>query len=313
MKKRISLNLSLLFIALITSCQAQQSKEENVELANQFDEAFTNYWYQGKAELSSYELTQARYGEFRKGSAVLVFVTEDFLVDKQVKLEKETDEPSTSVLKLNFIRKFNTGIYDYSMMTSTFSPVIQDKEVYPLKSSSSSQEWCGHSWLQLNQKGQHYQVQSFSYFQSEGDVEKEIQKVLLEDGIWAQLRLNPDLIPQGKQKVFPSAHYLRFAHKELKPYTATFNTQQNTDTTFTGEDLMALEIHYPNLDRKVTIVYEKDFPHEIAGWKESRISGFGANAKKMETVAIKNKQLITPYWSQNKNKDSYLRDSLKLK
>jgi len=174
----------------------------------------------------------------------LVFVTEDFLIEKQVKLEQQTDEPSTSVLKLNFIRKFNAGIYDYSMMTSTFSPVAQNKEVYPLKSSTSAQEWCGHSWLQLNQNDQQYQVQSFSYFQSEGDIEKNIQKVLLEDGIWAQLRLNPKLIPQGEQKVFPSAHYLRFAHKDLKPYTAKLKTQQNTDTTFKGESLMALVIQY---------------------------------------------------------------------
>jgi hypothetical protein len=39
---------------------------------------FNEYWYQGKAEITSYDLQQARYGENREGSAVLVFVSEDF-------------------------------------------------------------------------------------------------------------------------------------------------------------------------------------------------------------------------------------------
>ena len=48
---------------------------------------FKNYWYQGKAEVASYKLEQARYGEMRDGHAVLVFVTEDFSKSKQVKLD----------------------------------------------------------------------------------------------------------------------------------------------------------------------------------------------------------------------------------
>ena len=45
-------------------------------------EKFGDYWYQGKAELNRFELSQVRYGEIRKGDAVLIFVTEDFLKDK---------------------------------------------------------------------------------------------------------------------------------------------------------------------------------------------------------------------------------------
>jgi len=45
-------------------------------------EEFGAYWYQGKAELTSYTLEQARYGEVHPGEAVLVFVTEDFSKSK---------------------------------------------------------------------------------------------------------------------------------------------------------------------------------------------------------------------------------------
>ena len=44
----------------------------------QLSQEFKGYWYAGKAEVSSYKLEQARYGEIREGNAVLVYVTEDF-------------------------------------------------------------------------------------------------------------------------------------------------------------------------------------------------------------------------------------------
>ena len=46
-----------------------------------------NYWYQGKAELSTYDVEQERYGEMRKAEQVNIFVTEDFSKSKQVKLD----------------------------------------------------------------------------------------------------------------------------------------------------------------------------------------------------------------------------------
>ncbi len=39
---------------------------------------FWSHWGDGKAELDGYALTQPRYGELREGTAVLIFVTEDF-------------------------------------------------------------------------------------------------------------------------------------------------------------------------------------------------------------------------------------------
>src|SRR5688572_8355489 len=108
-----------------------------------FDVArFGRYWYQGKAELTRYALEQARYGELHKGDAVLVFVTEPFLPEKQVKLERGDPARGVSVLKLNSTRKFFTGIYPYSVMTSTFTPVDFGK-TGTLKVTSSTQEWCG--------------------------------------------------------------------------------------------------------------------------------------------------------------------------
>ncbi len=60
---------------------------DNNSLSNIEIEQFKGYWYQGKAELTRYQLEQARYGEIHSGDAVLIFVTENFLLDKQVKHE----------------------------------------------------------------------------------------------------------------------------------------------------------------------------------------------------------------------------------
>ena len=66
---------------------------------------FDQYWYQGRAEISSYTLTQARYGELRKGDAVLVFVTEPLSKSRQVKTDPtpSNKEDVVSVLKLSLI------------------------------------------------------------------------------------------------------------------------------------------------------------------------------------------------------------------
>lgn len=300
---------SILFISvLIQSCTAQE-KANTEKIENNFNQEFGNYWYQGKAEISSYELHQARYGENRKGEAVLIFVTEDFLIDKQVKRESNSKEANTSVLKLNFIRKFPTGIYDYSMMTSTFQPINQEKTSLPFKSTTSSQEWCGHSWLQLNQQINGYQVKSYSYFESEGDAQLTIQPDLVEDAIWGQIRQNPKLIKEGEHMIFPSTHYLRFAHKVLKSYAANIAKSTYLNKDMPGHNLKVLTINYPQLNRKLEIIYESEFPYKIAGWKESRDS-FG---KQMQTTATKKSELKSAYWGQNSNSDNYLRDSLKLK
>ena len=85
---------------------------------------FGDYWYRGLAEITSYTLQQSRYGEVHNGEAVLIFVTEDFSGQKQVKLDdpEKAGKDAIKVLKMNALRKFNTGVYPYTVMTSTFSP-----------------------------------------------------------------------------------------------------------------------------------------------------------------------------------------------
>lgn len=269
---------------------------------------FKDYWYSGKAEITSYKLEQGRYGELHHGYAVLVFVTEDFSKHKQVKLDnpENAKEDAVKVLKLNNIKKFDTGIYRYSIMNSVFTPV--DIEEYPdtLKISSSSQEWCGNTYTQLNLVDDAYSVKSFSYFESEGDREYSLEDEFLEDEIWTRIRLSPESLPVGEIKIIPGAVASRLTHRILKVETAEASLEENPADTA----IMVYKLNYPASDRSLEITFEKTFPYEIVSWEESYTSGFGTDAKRLTTKAVRNKILITDYWNKNKPADVLYREEL---
>ena len=179
-------------------------------------EKFGGYWYQGKAELNRYELDQARYGEMHKGEAMLIFVTEPFLPERQVKLEEGDPSKGITVLKLNSVRKFFTGIYPYSLMTSTFTPVDFSR-TRTLKVASSSQEWCGQTFTQVNFRNGRYEGALRSYFEAEGDRGFDFAPAWLEDELWTRIRLAPDTLPVGDVTVVPGLQYARLWHKEVRP------------------------------------------------------------------------------------------------
>lgn len=276
-------------------------KTETKPAAQATSEVFNKYWYAGKAELTSFELEQVRYGEIHKGKAVLVYVTEDFNPEKQVKSDQQRAN-NVPVLKLNTTKKFYTGVYPYSVMTSTFYPV--GNNAHAIKVTSSMQEWCGHVFTQLNNR-EKFDVQSYSYFESESDQEFSIEKEILEDELWTKLRIDPSQLPLGTQQIVPAFEVLRMKHIPLKTYevNATLNTTENFSIYL---------LDYPKLKRKLAIRFNSSFPYDILGWTETTTVGYGNSEKRMATKATKIKQLKSPYWSKNAVKDSVLRKKLGL-
>ena len=274
-----------------------------------YSEKLADYWYQGKAEISSYDLQQARYGDIHPGEAVLVFVSEDFLTDKQVKNDNYTNKNSIPILKNNFLRKFTTGIYDYSIMTSVFTPANAKEFPQTSKVTISSQDWCGQSFMQINQQKNKYKVQLRSYFENEGDKDFTINNALLEDEIFNRIRMNPDALPTGKIQVIPSSTIVRLMHLEMQPMMVTVTKQTYEGTDFEGEDLVAYEIDYPTLKRKLTIVYQQKAPFIIEGWTDKYTA---LSRKQLTTTATRKKTILSPYWRQNGTKDVRLRKELEL-
>ena len=308
-------NLIIVSVAITSIVSCNTSIEESKEIAINSDtlekkavlpskpisEAFKKYWYAGEAEITSYKLEQARYGEVREGNAVLIYVTEPFVKSKQVKADRNYPD-NIPVLKLNSTKKYLTGIYPYSIMNSSFYPVNDNQ--HALKVSFSAQEWCGHTYTQLNNKDK-FEIQSRSYFESEGDTNVSVDKAILENELWNKIRINPTELPVGDIKIIPSLEHVRLSHTELKIYSAVASLEtKNGITTYT--------LNYPDLERTLTINFSENFPHIIENWTDSYKSGFGAKARVLTSTATKIKTLKTPYWSQNRNKHLPLRDSLGL-
>lgn len=267
------------------------------QAAKGLSDEFKVYWFSGEAEITSYELEQARYGEIRQGKAVLVYVTEDFLPDIQVKADAQ-NASNIPVLKLNATKKFNTGIYPYSVMQSTFYPVSNDQ--HAIKISSSMQEWCGHVYMQLNNRDD-YEINAHSYFEGEADKSYKLDKSVLENELWTQLRLDPKQLPTGDLDVIPAFEYLRFSHTPLKAYAAVAELKEGTYI-----------LTYPKLNRSLTITFNASFPYNILGWEETFKSGFGPSAKVLTSKATRLASIRSPYWRKNQNADEVLRDTLRL-
>jgi hypothetical protein len=275
-----------------------------------FPEAFGDYWYQGKAEITSYDLAQARYGEIHPGHAVLIFVTEDFSASKQVKLDRPDKNPgdAVKVMKLNAVRKFNTGVYPYSMMSSIFTPVYADRHARTLKVTTSSQEWCGHTYTQLNLENEGYRAKLLSYFEREGDRELFWKEGIPEDEIWNRIRLNPDALPLGKVQLIPGTMFQRLKHTAWGVHEATATRSAHpTDATRT-----VYVVEYSDIKRRLAITYQNAFPHTIEGWEETQISGFGPEAVEATTKAILKKRILSDYWSRHDLADTHLRAELSL-
>ena len=309
---KYTLPYSIILILFLSACQPGPERETSSNLntpppatpvkeARKLTPEFKEYWYSGVAELSSYTLEQARYGEIRDGEAVLIYVTEPFDLEKQVKADRKGPN-TTSVIKLNRVRKFLTGVYPYSIMSSVFYPVSDNQ--HALKLTTSVQEWCGHVYAQLNNR-ESFEVRSHSYFESEADQAFDLPKSLLEDELWTKLRFEPASLPTGKTTLVPSLEYLRLKHKPIKAYEATLTLSEPGESrTYT--------LTFPDLNRTLQIHFQGTFPYRIEGWTETYPSGFGPGSTMITSTARRKKTLLTQYWRKNTNSDVSLRDTLGL-
>ncbi len=262
---------------------------------------FYNYWFDGTGEISTYRLYQSRYGEVHEGTATFVFVTEKFLPEKQVKDETGRSN-SVPILKLIYTKNFLTGVYPYSMMLSTFTEL--DGSGRLLKLTETSQDWCGHTFAQINWRETEYQYRRFSYFEAEGDTELTFPDVWLEDQLWTLARLNPSGLPTGQFNVWQGAFVTRLLHVPAT-VTRAAATLRETDKG------LVYKVEFANTKRTLQFTIGKEFPHVILGWQETYQGvASNANAKNRTTTASLIKTTKVDYWNRNKKRDKSLNSSL---
>jgi hypothetical protein len=279
----------------LVSCSSSSSR-----IPKNDEKVFYQYWHQGKAEISTYQLNQSFNGGQYNGTAMLIFGTEDFSRRKEVKLDnvKQHASDAIEVLKCILSKDFLSGVAENNMMTSVFSPLDFERYPHSLKAVTTTQDWNGQTYFQANWKEYRYDIHQFSYHESEGDSEVKLPNTWLEDEIWSRLRIAPDQLPVGQVKMLPSVSYLRLTHNPFKPYTAEASANlQDGNYVF--------HLRYPDLKRTLDITFEKDFPHKILAWSES----YGQNEI---TTATLSKTILSAFWDHQQPEDGLLRDSLNL-
>ena len=266
-------------------------------------EAFWSTWSDGQAEVSSYALTQPRYGQLRKGEATLIFVAEPHLRTTRVKPDG-VGHPAENVyyvLKLNHLRKFQTGVYPYSVMTSTFSYVDAKAGRMagaPSKVTFSSQEWCGHVFAQLRFEASSVHFTSNSYF--DGEAEQAAQypyssRSIVGDNLFVALRsLFGTWIEPGQEQTFtylPSLTEVRLQHRPLAWSTVTVKRAPKPKQVklATGAYLVDSYTMTSQGRPSMTVQVESAWPHRIVAWQTSD----GERAELTCSRRIK-------YWEHNK-------------
>ncbi|UCH84607.1 MAG: hypothetical protein JSW50_02620 [Candidatus Latescibacterota bacterium] len=265
---------------------------------------FGSHWHDGRAEIDGYRLTVDRYGEERTGTCVMIYVTEPFSESKRVKADDPNAKPDDTfeVLKLNLIRDFQTGIYDYNTMLSVYA---RTADFSPVKISFTSSEWCGNVYEDMlfypdKITGHHY-----SYFEGEsGPIElKNVSGGVAEDNLFILLRgLKGEFLEPGakrEMRVLPSVYACRLAHtppdwvdavigRVAAPQTIEVPAGEFTVTVYTVEIAGG---------RVGAFYIEEAYPHRVIRWEmPPDIKGELTGSERLV------------YWKLNRNGDEkYLR------
>lgn len=142
----------LLLAALVAGAPAAGTRPGAGRPAGAGPEAFaaSPLWDDGRAEIDAYEASVRRYGVMRRLTAYLIVVKEDFSKSSLVKADPGHDPADLlTVLKLNHVINYQTGIYSYHQMASAFF----DRSTMDLvKLSLTSNEWCGNTYKEYTRR-----------------------------------------------------------------------------------------------------------------------------------------------------------------
>lgn len=235
---------------------------------------FSSYWHDGLAELDGYRLTVSRYGADREGTAVMIYVTEPFSKKKGVKVDDPAANRSGTfdALKLNLVRDFQTGIYDYNTMVSLF---VRSDDFSPVKTTFSSAEWCGHIFEErLFKQGSVESILS-SYFEDESG-ERTVSSPssgITEDNLFVLLRgLRGDFLEAGEKKSFaflPGTYAGRLTKAPFKWTTAVIEREKKTVEIDVPAGHFSTFVYTISISggRRGRFHVEEEYPHKIVRWE----------------------------------------------
>ena len=274
--------------------------------------SFDSLWYDGNAEISTYRTVEMRYGQPRNGTRTMVFVTEPMRLSTHIKPDQPIpDEKKIAVIKLNDVREFTTGIYDYNVMTSVFA-AVEEKSGIPrgatMKQAFSSQEWCGVVFENIIRESDTYKRSLYSYFESEGTKHESIPhhgKVETEDNLWLMIReLQGPILRSGESRtltLLPSLWLRRKTHENVTTKKATLTKGEPERIQTKLGSFRSVPFEWTAEQGATKVWVEAAYPHRILKWNERDGSAGEIMASRRE-----------PYWKLNKNRHTAYRAELEL-
>lgn len=290
----IAAMLVLLRLTTVTPSWAAEAPE--------FGDPFWKHWGDGRAELAGYDLETPRYGAMRKGTAVVIFVTETFSNSLRVKADpgKHAKSDEYPVMKLNLIQDFATGIYDYNVMTSAFTaitPVNNRPAGAVTKVSFSAQEWCGQVYSQLLFDAKSARFTAHSYFDGEADQTATLAMpadAVSEDALlsWARGFAGPVVRPGGSvtAPLVRSLRESRLSHRPESVGRAVFARAAAAQTTRVPAGTFDCVVSTVRIEggRTWTFFTETAAPNRVVRWSCSD----GENAELLASDRL-------AYWQLN--------------
>jgi hypothetical protein len=234
---------------------------------------FESYWEDGRAELSGYRYHVMRYGEAREGQAVMITVTEPFSESKRVKVDDPSKNPADTfeAVKMNLVRDFQTGIYDYNTMTSVF---VRSRDFSPVKVSFASSEWCGNVYEEIQVDPGAVRQTLRSYFEGESG-ERSLARPpsgVLEDQLFVLLRgLRGDFLRPGERRtvaLLPSSVGRRLAHRPLAWVNAAIARSPKPERVTVAAGAFSADLYRVTTAdaRTGSFWVEHAYPHRIVRW-----------------------------------------------
>ncbi len=267
------------------------------------------HWSDGKAELSGYRLTQPRYGQLRQGTAILIYVTEPFSRSARVKADpgRHPEQDVETVLKLNVVKDFQTGLYDYNLMSSLF--VAMDakggRPAEALKFAFSSHEWCGHVYEELKVEPTVVERLYRSYFDGESS-DQPVPRLpggLLTEELLVRVRGLPEpFLAPGQSKALPlllSVERSRFLHQPLRFVPGKVERSAEAKKLTVPAGTFEVDVYTATAgEERYVYSVERAFPQRIVAWE-------GPEGERAELLGSQR----LPYWTLNQEgHERFLKD-----
>jgi len=267
---------------------------------------FESHWQDGRAELAGYRYRVTRYGERREGRCAMITVTEPFSASKRVKVDDPSKNPADTfeALKLNLVRSFQTGIYDYHTMVSLFT---RSRDFAPVKAAFTCAEWCGQVYEEEVFDRQAVTGFVRSYFEGESKNVRLPAKAggIAEDDLFILLRgLRGDYLPPGRTRrvhLLPSAFVRRLTHRAAAWTVADIARARERQRVTVPAGSFAAILYTVKVEdgRTGRFWIEDAYPHRILKWAWER-TGAGTRGGRMSGDGLDQGELIRskrlPYW-----------------